>query len=411
VACHELTETISAGENNASTRDTDSLTVLRGITWDHPRGVDCLKAASEEFSQHHPNVQIDWTARPLREFEDTPIAELATRYDLLAIDHPHIGDAVEQEALLALDSRLPASDLDRRAEDSPGPSHASYSWRGHQWALAVDAACQVSAYRPDLLEKTQLPGTWKSLEHLAAECGPERIALAANPTHLWCTLLSLCEASAKNADRGPDGRPMWWGDEGISPAIMVKALRLLKKLLSMCAPASLQHDPISLLDQMSESDDYLYSPLVFGYVTYAHSRPGKASLRFTGPPSADGTANGTITGGVGLAISAGSKSPNEAAEFLSFVTSARCQGSTYLTAGGQPGRRSVWTDPAANGPVEGFFADTLRTMDRSFLRPRRIGYPDYQHHASELLHEMFVCDQQPEAIVPELTRLWKHHVI
>jgi len=411
VARHQRTESIEAGEGNATLEDTDAITVLQGITWDHPRGVDCLKAASEEFSRHNRSIRIDWTARPLREFEDTPLIELAERYDLLAIDHPHIGDAVEQGALLALEPLLPASDLNRLGEDSPGPSHASYSWHGQQWALAVDAACQVSAYRPDLIDQAELPGTWKALERLAAEHGRERIALAANPTHLWCALLSLCEASAQNTGRRPDGRPVWWGDEGIDPAILVQALRLLQELLTMCAPASLKHDPISLLDQMSETDDYLYVPLVFGYVTYSHPRPGLARIRFTNPPGLGGTGTGTITGGVGLAISAKSKTPKNAADFLHFVTSARCQGGTYLAAGGQPGLRSVWGDPAANRPVDGFFADTLYTMDRSFLRPRLVGYPDYQRHASLRLHEMFLSGKQPGTIASELIRLWNRDVI
>lgn len=392
------------------TDDGGAVTVLRGITWDHPRGVDCLKAASAEYSNLHPGVEIQWDARPLREFEHTPIADLAVSYDLLAIDHPLIGEAVDRKALVALDSILPAAELEKRAGDSAGASHLSYSWGGHHWALGVDAACQVSAYRPDLLAGTDVPRTWEELAQLASEHGRDRIGLAANPTHLWCTLLSLCEAAAGPNTRQADGRPEWWGNNGIDPQILVSALGRLKELVDLCAPESLEHDPISLLDQMSEDDRYLYVPFIFGYVTYAHTRPGRARIRFTNPATADGRPSGTLTGGVGLAISAMSAKQAAAADFLAFVTDPSCQGGAYLTAGGQPGLRSVWNDPQANEPVDGFFSDTLPTMDRAFLRPRFAGFPEYQRQASVRLHEMFTAGQEPAAIAAELYVLWSRCV-
>ena len=50
-------------------------------------------------------------------------------------------------------------------------------------------------------------------------------------------------------------------------------------------------------------------------------------------------------------------------------------------------------------------------MDRSFLRPRLVGYPDYQRHASLRLHEMFLSGKQPGTIASELIRLWNRDVI
>jgi multiple sugar transport system substrate-binding protein len=402
-----MLETPQSGKLSIPAGGEAATAVLRGITWDHPRGVDSLQAATDAYLQAHPNVRIEWTARPLSGFEDTPVAELAQEYDLLAIDHPHIGDAVRSGALMPLDSLCPAPEVALLAADSPGPSHQSYEWDGHQWAFGVDAACQVSVYRPDLVSRDRLPSRWQDLTELAASYGPDRIALAASPTHLWCSLLSLCEVAAEvSGQRQEDGRPQWWGDDGIAPPVLTAALERLVGVLGLSARESLEMDPITLLDEMSLGERYVYCPLVFGYVTYAHVRAGAARLRFVNPPGGAEKAVGTVAGGVGLALSAKTRDATLAADFLRFVTSPECQGGVYLQAGGQPGLRSVWADPSANADVGGFFQDSLPTMDRAFLRPRLAGYPEYQSAASLALHEMVLAGKEPAAIVAQLTRLW-----
>lgn len=142
---------------------------LRGMTWRHARGIAPLQAATEAFCRENPQVSINWDARSLQEFEETSVPELAERYDLLMIDHPFVGLAAQSEALLPLDEALPAEFLTDQAANSVGPSHASYQWEGHQWALATDAAAQVSAYREDLLASrgVVVPTTWDEVWQLA----------------------------------------------------------------------------------------------------------------------------------------------------------------------------------------------------------------------------------------------------
>ena len=42
-------------------------------------------------------------------------------------------------------------ELDLLRRQSVGSSQRSYEFEGRQWALAIDAAAQVSVYRPDLI--------------------------------------------------------------------------------------------------------------------------------------------------------------------------------------------------------------------------------------------------------------------
>ena len=45
---------------------------LRGMTWNHPRGLDPLVTHAREYEKQH-DVRITWDARSLEEFEAHPL--------------------------------------------------------------------------------------------------------------------------------------------------------------------------------------------------------------------------------------------------------------------------------------------------------------------------------------------------
>ena len=108
------------------------------MTWNHPRGLDPLNAHAVEYAKRH-GVNIAWDARSLEDFEAFPLDELAEKYDLMVIDHPHVGMAAASGCLLPFDASIHF--------DTVGKSHESYHYERRQWALAIDAATQVSARR------------------------------------------------------------------------------------------------------------------------------------------------------------------------------------------------------------------------------------------------------------------------
>ena len=77
---------------------------LKGMTWDHSRGFDPMVATATAYSKAHPHVQITWEKRSLQAFADRPIEEMAGAYDLMVIDHPHVGQVAGSGELLALDT-------------------------------------------------------------------------------------------------------------------------------------------------------------------------------------------------------------------------------------------------------------------------------------------------------------------
>ncbi len=144
---------------------------LRGMTWNHPRGFDPMVATSDAYAQTHPDVRITWENRSLQAFADRPISEMAQTYDLMVIDHPHVGEVARQGNLLALDG-LRDAQLAAIAAGSVGLSHPSYNFAGHQWSLAIDTATPVACLRPDFLDTA--PKIWSQVLDLAA---PGRWAL------------------------------------------------------------------------------------------------------------------------------------------------------------------------------------------------------------------------------------------
>ncbi len=381
--------------------------VLQGMTWDHPRGYDSVQAVGEEFSRLRDNtVRIRWTARSLKDFEDIPVQVLAEQYDLLLIDHPHIGEAVIGGALEAMDDWLDADFLADQQRNSVGPGYGTYSWQGRQWALAVDAAAQVCAWRPDLLTEP-LPRDWTGVLRLAESLPPaRRMALPLVPTHAYSCFVTL------NANIG--GPDFWPETSGLRRDTALEAYAVLQRLAALADPRSFDMDPIAMLDSMTDAHDspaIVYVPLVFGYSNYARSGYRDRAVRFGDIPSAVSEPRGSMIGGVGLAVSSRSAHKRLAMDFARHLASAECQTGVFYSSGGQPGYLGAWLDADINADCGDFFANTLRTLELSWVRPRRPGSCRFQQCAGELLHAALRKGSRAEEVIDGFNRLYETLVL
>ncbi len=75
---------------------------LEALTWDHPRGYNALAAAARLQAFAGSGLSIAWDKQPLEGFESHPITDLCARYDLVVLDHPHVGEAVAGEMSAAV---------------------------------------------------------------------------------------------------------------------------------------------------------------------------------------------------------------------------------------------------------------------------------------------------------------------
>src|SRR5690606_28536630 len=126
-------------------------------------------------------------------FGDTSVDMLSQKYDLLVIDHPHMGTVDQSGSLVNLKEHLKAAELQVFESESVGPSYNSYNYKGKLYAIPVDAACQIAAYRPDLLDSAVLPTTWQEVLSLSelVKSKKQYIATALCATDCNCTFLTL----------------------------------------------------------------------------------------------------------------------------------------------------------------------------------------------------------------------------
>ncbi len=364
---------------------------LRGMAWDHPRARDPLEAVSTAWTRR-TGIPVQWNARSLKEFEDQPLEELATRHDLVLIDHPFSGVAAGSGMIVPVDDWADAAYLADQAAHSVGPSYASYTWSGRQWALAIDAACQVSAVREDLWHAARggaLPRTWADVAALAAECRDAHpcVAIPLNPNHSYCAFLSLGVSLA--------GAGFWPGGGHVDTPAAAEALGFLRRLARDVHPLSRNADPIGISDCMAGTDEILYVPLMFGYSSYA--RPGfrAHALTFGNAPRGPDGAVGSVLGGVGLALSARSTQREAAADLAREIGSPGVQSGTYARSGGQPGHGAAWDSAQVNALTNGFFRATRATMDAAIMRPRVAGHRAFQPRAGELIHGCIWAETMP----------------
>lgn len=371
--------------------------MLRGMTWDHPRGYDPLVACAAVW-QARTGVAIEWERRSLQDFESFPVAQLAERYDLIVIDHPHVGQITRERCLAPLGSGVDAA---RLAGEYVGASLASYLWDGSLWALPIDAAAQVQAWRPDLLGTP--PADWTAMLELAAA---GQVLCPLRPPHNLMALFTLtAQAGSPGTVDGPDL---------LDRSGAGHAYERLRELAALIDPACLAMDPIAVLERMSGPQSAcVCSPLVYGYVSYSRPRgqspalPAPIAFGDLIPLVPGGACRGSALGGTGIAVSARSRQREAAIQFARWVAGPEAQCGPYVTGGGQPAGAAAWDDAAANAASLNFYRNTRATLEGAWVRPRHAGYMPFQQAASERLRAALESGEPAGSTIAALNRLYQ----
>ena len=368
------------------------MTRLKGITWDHPRASASLEAASRAY-EACCGVAVTWHRRSLQAFADAPIAALAEAYDLIILDHPHVGLIAETRSLLPLE--MP-EDV---AGTSIGGSLESYVWKDRLWAYPVDAACQVAVKRPDLCRR-ELPN-WEA----AFEAKPPdyRMVTPLLPVDAFDMMMTLV------AGRGEESLP-YSGSRFTSEENGILALSILKAVYRLGPGEAVTWNPIQALEAMSATDEFAYSPCLFGYINYAREGYNPHPLVYCDLPvfSGSGRKRG-ILGGAGIGVSARSGDAEAARAFARWVSSEPVQSGVYLENEGQPAHRGTWERMGADPRFSGFLKGARATMETAWTRPRDAWFPGFVDAVCEVFPDFFLKDKGEAAFLAEMDALYREH--
>ncbi|RWC88834.1 MAG: carbohydrate ABC transporter substrate-binding protein [Mesorhizobium sp.] len=369
---------------------------LKGMTWSHPRGYDPMVACSSRWEQK-TGVAVEWDKRSLQDFESFPVEELARAYDLIVIDHPHVGQITAERCLEPLDVASREAERAALASGSVGQSYPSYSWQGRQWAFPIDAAAQAQAWRPDALDAPA--ATWGEVLDLARQ---GRVLLPLRPPHCLMTFYTLA---------GNLGRPC--GTDPSHDLIAIETgsevFERMREIAALLDPACFDMDPIAVSERMAEAGSRIVcAPLIYGYVSYAASGFRANRLAFADIPviGSDGPI-GSALGGTGIAVSAFSEAKEAAIDFAYWVASCDVQRGIYAAAGGQPGHAAAWEDQAVNEATGSFYRDTRATLEGAWVRPRHDGYMAFQQAASDRINSGLTSGHPAGQVVADLISLFR----
>ena len=192
------------------------------------------------------------------------------------LDHPHLGDAVSAQSLVPLESLFKSEEIAAWAEASVGRSFASYRYAGKYWALPLDAATQVAALRPELLQGEPPPATWEAVIALAQR---RPVCLSLAGPHAALTFMSVCAALGEPAaSKDPE--------QFVSSSTGAEAFAIMTAIQRHATKLAEGKNPIGILEAMAQGADIAYCPLVYGYVNYAAAaRTGTRSASATFRPS------------------------------------------------------------------------------------------------------------------------------
>jgi multiple sugar transport system substrate-binding protein len=370
------------------------MTKLRGLAWDHRRCWGPLDASVGPYCAAHPGLEIEWDRRSLYEFGEGALGPVLAAYDLVVFDHPFIGDIASGRLMVPFDDYLSDDQRSSFERDSVGSSWQSYAKDDLQWALPIDAACQVASYRPDLMAAYgQLPSTFDEVVELGRRLRKDGkwLGLPLVPTDAMCLLLTLTD-------------PQEDGEEFLAAGEIARAIGQLRQLAALSHPDSPKWNPIRCYDHMIANDDVVYVPFAFGYVNYA-SKADARHLLFADvatPASA-----GALLGGAGIGVSAQSKHRQAAIDYALFLCSPDYQRGDYVTSGGQPGSLSAWKDEAVNDLSRDFFKSTLRTIQSSYLRPTHSGFMTFFRECAPRVAAAIAGEMLASELAGALNRIYR----
>ena len=239
--------------------------------------------------------------------------EVAEGWQRLRIDSliwRYIGNAILIGLILiaggvvAFDELISDETMEELSQTSVGASHDSYQYQGKQWALAIDTAAQVSAFRADKTDGS--PIFWRDV---ISEAKKKKVLWAHKPVDVFSTFATLMAQKGKGLF-----------DNGIyvDAEVALEALELMVEVASLVPEFCAKSNPIEIAEILATSNDYAHAVCMYGYSNYSRQGFRQHLVHYDDVPSFDGQSSGSQLGGAGIAISSASSNKPAAGKAAAF---------------------------------------------------------------------------------------------
>ena len=357
---------------------------LRGITWNHPRGILPFVESSRLYALSSQVLAI-WEAYAWDDFRERQFKELRQRspyYDLIQFDHPWVGSYASNRWLEPLDPYISQEQRHYLESRFPRVIVDSYRWDDKLWALPVDMGAHVSFWRQDILESLSLdvPRSWEEVleaGRVLRDAGYMQPYGFANKTYQG--FLFFVEILAEFGTLG-DGFPHAFVSEDA-----LRALELIEELGALSHHDSARWNPWDVVQAVVEEGVVIGAPSVFGYVDatfrYEHSPHIITCL----VPKLEATGlQCSLLGGVGLGINHTSTHKPESFQYSLFnIQPDTCR--MMLEHNGQP----VVQVASHIKEIEQFMEALRENVEISVTRPRSPNWPQVELDGGELMTDLF----------------------
>lgn len=366
-----------------------------------PENLDYFISRNQEFYKK-TGIRVNLTVLPYgRDAVPKLIASFlagGTQYDIFTIDCVDVPMYAENGWVLPVDQWL----TDEMREDALPFALEGIGYGNHWYGLPWVSEWKSFVYNKEMIKKVgydEFPRTWEEVIELSKKLQENNIVKYATAGS-WAQKESLnCDFVAILASFGGT-----FFDEQLNPVFNnekgVQALQFMVDMIykyKIINPSSLSWTEPEVYQNMFNGN--VAFAMMWGLPLVDLDNPelskvvGKCEIGLM--PSVDGLNSYTVSGPMGLAISYGTKHPQEAWEYIQFLAGPEGSLDAALRAGLIPGWKSAWENPEFQEKVRG--ADIMLEQGKYIVnRPRVPWYLEFSPLLAEELHKALSLKVTPK---------------
>lgn len=365
-----------------------------------------IRAMTQAFQTAHPDVQVNLEFVPYEALHDKIVAARGAGgngYDVVLFDAIWPAEFSKFDLLQDVSSRISA---DEKEKIFPGAMN-TVVFKGKTLGMPWILDTKYLYYNKAMLEKAgikDLPQTWQQVMDDARIIKQKNIVK-------YPLVWSWSQAEALVCDyttlvSGFGGKFYNNGKLDFSTPASLQAVKLMKSSLDegLTNPASREYLEEDVRKAFSNGDAAFALNWTYMYNMANDAKQSKVAGQVGIMPAPGDAPNrfGAVNGSMGLGIAKGSSHPEQAWQYISYMTSQPVQ-NKYATLS-LPIWKSSYQDPAVSKNQESLIAAADKSLNVMLSRPETADYSRLSNTLQQQLQQVLVGSATPEAAMQAVNK-------